>query len=121
MRVTICPVTDLPPGTAAASPDGSVAVFNIDGELFALDNRCAHRARPLVDGVVRDGVVTCPSHLWRYDVASGKRTDTPGFAVARHPVTVADGKVVVSVPDPEPERSIRDLMLDHAREWRRDA
>lgn len=120
MRLTICALEDLPPGSAATSSDGAVAVFNVDGELFALDNRCAHKQQPLAEGVLRDGIVTCPAHLWRYAVATGERTDAPGFAVAGHPVTVADGLVVVDVPEPEPPRSMRDVMLDHAREWRRD-
>jgi nitrite reductase/ring-hydroxylating ferredoxin subunit len=120
MHVTICPVTDLTPGSSATSSDGTIVVFNVDGELFALDNRCAHKQQPLADGVVRDGIVTCPAHLWRYDVATGDRTDARGFAVASHPVTVSDGQVAVEVPDLAPERSMRELMLDHAREWRRD-
>ena len=114
--------SSLPAGTSriVEGAGRSVAVFNVDGELYALDNACAHRGSSLGDGVVRNGVVTCPAHLWRYDVRTGLRSDAPGYAVASYQVTVEDDEVFVEVPAPEPARSIRDVLLEHARTWRRD-
>lgn len=120
MRVAVCPASELPPGSSTTTADGTVAVFNVDGELYALDNRCAHRQQPLVEGVIRHGILTCPAHLWRYEVATGRRADAPGSSVASHPVDVVDGDIVVDVPDPQPVPSMRDMLLEHARQWRRD-
>ncbi len=103
----------------AAAGDRVIAVFNLDGEVVAIDDRCAHKEQPLAGGVVRDGILTCPSHLWRYDLRTGQRVDAPGWAVPRHEVRVIDGEIVVEVPEPTPAKSMRQLLLEHARQWER--
>jgi hypothetical protein len=55
-------------------------------------------------------------HWWRYDVGSGRRLGQPELRVARYPVRVVDGEVRVTVPPAAPARSLRELLLDHARE-----
>ena len=123
VRVPVCSVEDLPDGArrVVAAGGRAVAVFNLDGSLFALDNECAHRAQPLAEGTVRNGILTCPAHLWRYCVRTGERVDSGGgWAVASHGVSVVDGTIVVEVPEPVPAKSIRDQLLDHARAWSRD-
>lgn len=122
MRVTVGREGDIPPGSSlvVAADDHSIVVYNVDGDLVALDNRCAHKDNPVAEGVVRDGILTCPAHLWRFDVRTGRRVDSPGFAVACHPVSVEDGVVVVDVPDPEPRVSMREQLLEHARTWNRE-
>lgn len=123
MRFQVCNVTELLPGTTRVVSAGQreVVVFNLDGELVAIDNRCAHKEQPLDEGVVRDGVLTCPAHLWRFNLRTGERTDSPGWRVACYPVSVVDGEIVVDVPEPEEPKSIRDQLLEHARDWNRDA
>jgi nitrite reductase/ring-hydroxylating ferredoxin subunit len=49
-----------------------VAVFRIDGQLYAIDDACAHEDGPLGEGDVSGLVVTCPYHNWRYDLETGK-------------------------------------------------
>ncbi len=119
MKLRVGAAEELPPGTAVAVRAGEleVAVFNVDGELFAVDNACAHSGGPLVDGLVRDGAVTCPLHWWRYDLATGERKGTPHVRQATYAAAVVDGFVVVDVPEPEPELGIRDRLLRHAAEW----
>lgn len=119
MRLDVCPLAQLPPGSArtASSSDLEVAVFNVDGELYALDNACAHAGGPLAEGWVRDGTVTCPLHWWRYDLASGRRCGADRIAQATFPVEVVDGSVVVIVPEPQPATGIRQALLRHAAEW----
>jgi NAD(P)H-dependent nitrite reductase small subunit len=122
MRVTVCKLEKFSENTARVveANDSEVAVFNLDGELFAIDNSCAHKQQPLADGVVRDGIVTCPAHLWRYDVRTGERVDSPGWSVACYAVSVVDGDIVVDTPEPAPQVPIREQLLQHAREWSRD-
>ena len=118
----MCALADLPPGAVVTAAAGGrdVVLWNNDGSLVALENRCAHKDLPLNEGVVQNGVVTCPSHLWRYDIASGQRVDSPGWSVPSYPVTIDEGSVVVEVPEPEPPSSIWDQLLQHAKEWRRE-
>jgi len=122
LRVTVCRVEELPENASRVvdTEAGSVLVLNLDGELFALDNACAHRRQPLAAGDVRAGGVTCPAHLWRYDVRTGERIDAPGWSVPCHRVSVVDGSIAVDVPEPAPPMSIREQLLQHAREWSRD-
>ncbi|MEA1902858.1 MAG: Rieske (2Fe-2S) protein [Actinomycetota bacterium] len=123
MRIEAGRAEDLVPGdrVSALSGDRKVVVFNIDGHLHAMNASCVHTGGPLEEGVVRDGVVTCPWHLHRYEVTTGQRVDMPGKGQEAYPVAVEDGVIMVEVPDPKPPRSIREQLLEHAREWERDA
>ncbi len=122
MQVTVCEVEELPPGSVhtATALGRELVLWNVDGMVVALENRCAHKDQPIHEGIVRDGVVTCPSHLWRFAVATGERIDSPGWSVPSYEVTIRDGSVLVDMPEPDPAVSIREQLLQHAREWKRD-
>lgn len=92
-------------------------MFNVAGELFALDNACAHTGGPLADGLVRDGTVTCPLHWWRFDLATGERREAAHICQQTFPVEVVGGDVVIEVPAPEPTIGMRERLLRHAAEW----
>ena len=119
LRIRACGVTELPPGSATTVRSGEleIAVFNVDGELYALDNACAHTGGPIVDGLVRDGAVTCPLHWWRYDLATGIRRGASHIGQTTYPVAVDGTDVVVEVPEPVPELGMRERLLRHAAEW----
>lgn len=67
---------DIAPGTGKPYTVGrfDVAVFNVDGEYFALENTCPHQGGPIVEGSLEGALVTCPWHAWCFDVRSGKMT-----------------------------------------------
>ena len=48
-----------------------LALFNVDGDFFAVDNSCPHRGGPLGEGYLQGRVVTCPWHGWQFDVTTG--------------------------------------------------
>ena len=73
-----------------------VAVFRVDGRLFALDNACTHEDGPLGEGVVRDGVVTCPYHDWRFDIRSGECLSHADRAVGCWAVEERGGAIYVT-------------------------
>ncbi len=62
-----------------------IAVFAVDGEIVAIDNRCPHKGGSLAEGVVVEGKVVCPLHAWRFDLSSGRCTDGRA-AVRTYPV-----------------------------------
>ena len=66
----------------------TVAVANVDGKFFCIDNTCLHRGGPLGQGELEGNVVTCPWHGWQYDVASGKTTMNPEIGVACYAIEV---------------------------------
>jgi len=123
VRIEVGPVENLRPGdrVVVEAEGRRIAVFNDGGTLRAIDDACAHKGSTLADGVVRDGVVTCSAHLWRFDLETGQRRDAPGFAQETFPVSTDGDIVVVDIPEPEPSLSISELMRQHAREWKRDS
>ena len=98
-RIRVARVEDIPPGQArVVEAEGrSLAVVNVDGTFFAVDNACSHRGGPLGEGDVEGPVVTCPWHAWRWDVRTGANVNNPAVKVACFPVAIDDGAVVVSV------------------------
>ncbi len=69
-------------------------------------------------GLVRDCILTCPAHLWRYDLRTGARHDTRGEPLPRYDVRLDGTDVVVELPDLPPAQSLREILLAHAREGR---
>ncbi len=99
-RVRVALPEPVPPGEGrvvevAGRP---VALFNVDGALYALDNTCAHRGGPLGEGDLDGRVVACPWHGWRWDVTTGANANNPAVRVACFPVSVERGDVFVELP-----------------------
>lgn len=90
---------DVPPGTGKViSVNGNlIALFNVDGTFYAIDNTCLHRGGPLGEGFLEGKVVTCPWHGWRYDVATGTSTINPQVKVRSYPVQVEGEEIKVAV------------------------
>ena len=89
---------DIPPGAGRAFPVGryEVAVFNVGGELYAIENNCPHQGGPLADGWMEGALVTCPWHGWCFDVRSGKMTLGEFAVVPRFELQVRGEDVYVS-------------------------
>jgi nitrite reductase/ring-hydroxylating ferredoxin subunit len=118
-RVEIGPVTSIPTTECVAVADGAAVAVRVGDEVCAYRNRCLHQDAPLAGGWVRNGVLSCPLHFWRYDVATG--TVVKGSAhLDRFPVDVVDGIAYVEVPIAPPRRSLRDELLERARTYDRD-
>lgn len=97
--VTVAPVSAIPPGTGAVvEADGrKIALFNIDGTFYALDNTCLHRGGPVGEGDVEGSIVTCPWHGFQYDVTTGRNVFDPEVGLRTYAVRIADGDVLVAV------------------------
>jgi nitrite reductase (NADH) small subunit len=116
--VRVCPMVELGEGSCRRAEAGGRAalVTVVDGVPYALDDHCLHRGGRLSDGIVRDGIVTCPEHWWRYRVRTGARVDHPGDVLRAYPAREVGGWVEVELPDADPPRSLREVLLAHARE-----
>jgi len=57
--------------------DKPIAIYNVDGEIFATDNLCTHAFAMLTDGILEDGVVECPLHGGSYKVKTGEGLGPP--------------------------------------------
>ena len=81
---------------------------------MAVADARAPRDAALSGGIVRDGILTCPGHFWRYDLRTGQCLHQPE-RVASYPCRVTGGWVDVLVPDPEPVLPMREMLLAEAR------
>ena len=96
--------------------DQRICVVKGHGDEFvAMLDRCPHRDIALSGGLVRDGMLTCPGHFWRFDLTTGQRSDLPEVQLTRYATRVRNGWVEASVPRPAPRRSMRDWLLAQAR------
>ena len=92
-----------------------VLVAVVDGEPRAVSDSCLHKGVSLAGGVCRDGVITCPSHWWRYDLRDGSLQGTPGAGLAVYPARVSNGIIEVQLPEAAAAMSMREVLLAHAR------
>src|SRR5215470_12262204 len=87
----------------------TLALFAVEGKIFAVDNRCPHMGFPLDRGTVKDGILTCYWHHARFDLASGGTFDLFADDVRVFPVEVRDDAVWVDI-------SAQRDMISHQRD-----
>jgi nitrite reductase/ring-hydroxylating ferredoxin subunit len=98
--VKMATLEDLPLGGAREVEfEGRVyALFNIDGQISAIDGICPHQGGPLADGCVEGTMVTCPWHGWQFDVRSGRTPLGPKIKQAVFDVKIEGEDILVAVP-----------------------
>jgi nitrite reductase (NADH) small subunit len=95
----IAALADIPPGGAkSCNLNGTpVALYNVDGTVYATHGTCVHRGGPLGDGTLDGAKILCPWHLWEYDVRSGECSNNPEGRIACFPVRIEGQDVLVEV------------------------
>lgn len=119
MRVELGPLDSIPSDHCIAVAEGRIVVARMGDSVVAFQNRCLHQNSKLEGGRIESGKLTCPLHFWRYEATTGRHLGNRG-SLDSYPIEVIDGQVFVEAPEPEPQLSVRELMLRHAREWSRD-
>jgi nitrite reductase (NADH) small subunit len=84
--VRVASAEDIPPGSAKlVEVEGRrLAVFNVDGRFYAIDDTCPHRGGPLSEGELEGEVVTCPWHRSTFNVTTGAVLSAPARDGVRH-------------------------------------
>ena len=98
--VNVARAADLPPGQAMAVTvaDKCLALFCVDGAVFAIDDTCTHQGGPLSEGEVKDGIVTCPWHGAQFNVKDGQVLKSPApKSVSSYPVRITNDAIEVEV------------------------
>ena len=95
--ITACAVEDLPVGESVRLPgEVAIAVFNADGEFYAIDDTCSHQDASLSEGWLEGCFVECPLHAASFDLRTGVPTCLPAKKPVRtYPVVVEDGVIYV--------------------------
>ncbi len=100
--VRVTAADDIPAGDRLlVEIDGvRIAVFNLDGSFYAIEDLCTHDGGPLVEGELLEGCqVECPRHGARFDIRTGEALSMPAFEpTPAYKVRVEDGQIYVEQP-----------------------
>ena len=102
--VRVAAADEVPSGgvTAVSVAGRTIAIFNVEGTFYAVDDTCTHEYAPLSQGPRNGEIITCPKHGSRFNVRTGRVLSLPAVVpVSTYPVKVEDGQVYVL---PEPQR-----------------
>ncbi len=99
--VKVASVQEIPAGSGKQVRAGNrtIAIFNVGGTFYALDDTCPHRGVSLWDGEVANGEVTCPGHAARFSLTTGANLCPPArTGVTCYKVQVVGDEVQIDVP-----------------------
>ena len=93
---TVAKVSELPPGKmlVVSVAEERVVLCNVDGKIFAVEDRCSHDDGTLSDGELIGAEIECPRHGARFDVKTGAVTCPPAVRPIRHFQVQIDGDAV---------------------------
>lgn len=89
---------EIPPGGAkpVVIDDRMIAVIDLDGELYAIDNVCTHAFAILTDGFIEGDLIQCPLHAARFNIRTGEVASPPAYEpLQTYEVRVENDKVFV--------------------------
>ena len=97
--VRVATVSDVPPGQVKeiTANGKTIALCNVAGTFYALDNVCIHRGGPLGQGYVEGQKLECPWHGWQFDVKTGNAGMNPGMGVPTFEVKIEGEYVLVAL------------------------
>jgi 3-phenylpropionate/trans-cinnamate dioxygenase ferredoxin subunit len=92
--VKVATVHDIPPGEVRVfeAGDRDIAIANVNGTFYAVDDVCTHDGGPLGEGSVVDSQVECPRHGARFDLKTGRPTALPAVLPVRTYAVEVDGE-----------------------------
>ena len=100
--VKIAKVSDIPEGSGRSFTvnDEEIAVFKIEGKLYAIDDTCTHSYASLANGTVCGHDVECPLHSGRFCVKTGQAKSPPVLeAVNTYPVRIIDDDIEIEISE----------------------
>jgi 3-phenylpropionate/trans-cinnamate dioxygenase ferredoxin component len=100
--VKVASRSEIPPGgKRLAEVDGRpIAVFNVEGTFYAIDDVCTHDGGPLAEGELEGTAIQCPRHGARFDVRTGRALCLPAVEpVTTHKVEIRGDDVYVALDD----------------------
>ena len=91
--VSLAKVSDTPPGTISVHQAGElrIALCNVNGRFYAIDDVCTHDGAPLDQGKLEDDLVECPRHGAKFDVTSGRAVVLPAVRPVKTYAVRVDG------------------------------
>lgn len=98
----ICALDDVPvQGSRIVKTDkGCLALFRTTAEeVYALDDKCAHKGGPLSQGIVAGNTITCPLHNWVFSMETGQALGVDEGQVKTIPARIENGRVELDLSE----------------------
>ena len=98
--IKVADLSDVPPGTLKAvfAKMQPIVLANVEGTVYALEDRCSHQEFPLADGELDGGDLVCIYHGARFDACTGKNKGLPAVRPVKvFPVQIRDGDIYVEL------------------------
>lgn len=88
---------NLQPGqsTIVTLDETRIGLFNVEGAVYAVDNRCPHRGASLGVGEFEGAVVSCPLHHWKFNLITGKAVEQPGFQLKQFDAKIENSSILI--------------------------
>ena len=100
--IKVAKLADLPSGSSKLVEHGlyRIALFNLDGEIYALEDMCTHDGGPLATGRIVEGCqVECPRHGARFDIKTGNAMCMPAFMpTPTYEVKIEGDDILIAAP-----------------------
>lgn len=81
--------------------DYSLALFNVEGQLYAIDDSCPHQGASLCGGKLEGRVIQCCAHGLRFNLATGYLLNSTALKIATYPVEVVEGQAFIVIVSEE--------------------
>jgi nitrite reductase (NADH) small subunit len=93
----VATIDEIPPGSGKKIELGrrEIAVFQFNGEFYAIDDFCPHRGAPLSEGFLEAGKVFCPWHCFDFNLQSGECTTVPSLRVETYEVKIEGNELFI--------------------------
>jgi len=78
-----------------------IGIYCIDGEYYAIDDVCPHMGGSLHHGFMNDCVVSCPLHMWEFDVKTGESVWPGSLNIPAYPVKIEGDDILVDIDSPQ--------------------
>ncbi len=97
--VEVAKLKDLKPGSSKVveAKGIPIAIFNVDGNIYATSNTCLHAAGSLGEGTLEDNIITCPLHGWQYNIMDGSCKTMNFMKLKIFKVKIDNDKIMVDV------------------------
>jgi nitrite reductase/ring-hydroxylating ferredoxin subunit len=98
----VAKVGDVAPGSVLKIAAGkfSIALYNLDGTLYATDEICSHAYASLAEGFIIDDTIECPLHGACFSIKTGEALSAPAIdPITTYPVRIENDVVLIGLPD----------------------
>ncbi len=77
----------------------TILLIRKENQVFAISNICPHMGCSLEKGILRDHLLMCPCHGWKFDIRNGQYEENKAISIASYQTKIQNGKIHIEMPD----------------------